>query len=139
MEHRVFVYGTLKRGFPNHDAWMKGFECLGPHRTVLAFPLLIGGRWFTIQMLPEPGCGHRVSGELYKVDDEGLALLDRLESVGESGGYTRQQIEVESLNGDIVANVWAYFKDRTLVDPVHDGPLETYLPDPRYVPARLRR
>jgi len=137
--HRVFIYGTLKRGFPNHDQWLRGINCLGPHRTVLAFPLLIGGPWYSIQMVPEPGRGLRVSGELYLLDDDGLARLDDLESVGQPSGYTRRQIDVEGLNGDICNNVWCYFKDRALVDPVHSEPLSRYDFDPRYVPAKLRQ
>ena len=138
MAHKVFVYGTLKRGFPNHDQWMAGFEYLGAYRTMLAYPLLIGGPWFTIQMLPEPGCGHRVDGELYRVDDDGLALLDQLESVGKADGYTRQVIDVESSSNQVETGVWTYFKERSYVDPVHGAPLKCYQLDPRYVPARLR-
>ena len=138
MRQKVFIYGTLKRGFPNHDEWMSGFACLGPHRTLLAFPLVIGGGWYSVQMLPEPGRGLRVSGELYGMDEDGLGLLDRLEGVGQTGGYVRRQIDVEALNGDIVKNVWTYFKDRALVDPIHSQPLSHYELDPRYVPDRLR-
>ncbi len=117
---------------------MCNVECLGPCRTVLAFPLLIGGPWYSIQMLPEPGRGYRVSGELYKVNDEGLASLDELESLGKPHGYSRKVIDVDGLNRDIHANVWAYFKDRALIDPIHSEPLSRYDFDPRYVPDRLR-
>ncbi len=72
----VFVYGTLKRGFGNHH-WLAGAPFLGEaelHDVVLhdlgPFPMAV------------PGEG-TVRGELYAVDADGLARLDRLE------GYPR--------------------------------------------------
>jgi gamma-glutamylaminecyclotransferase len=56
--HRVFVFGTLKRGFPNHEG-MAGLTCLGHYRTVQAYPLVIAGQWFSPVMMPEPGGGIR--------------------------------------------------------------------------------
>ncbi len=138
MTDKVFIYGTLKRGFPNHAQCMTDYSCIGPVRTVLAFPLLIAGPWYSIQMLPEPGRGHRVSGELYEVDNDGLALLDGFESVGQPNGYTRKLIDVDGLTRDIHRNVWAYFKDRALIDPIHSEPLSRYDLDRRYVPDRFR-
>ena len=72
--HRVFVYGTLLAGEPNHDL-LAGARCLGPARTAPAFDLYSFG--------PYPGLvregGTAVAGELYEVDDATLARLDVLE------------------------------------------------------------
>ena len=34
MRHLVFVYGTLKKGFPNHDNYMESARRLGKYQTV---------------------------------------------------------------------------------------------------------
>ena len=56
----LFVYGTLKRGFPLHETGLSGARCLGPYRTVSKYPLYVAGPWFTPMMLDEPGTGMRV-------------------------------------------------------------------------------
>lgn len=80
--HLLFVYGTLKRGQANHhhmigarfaaDALMDGIELydLGP------FPMAIAGEG-------------RARGELFWVDGEQLAALDRFEGVPRL--YARRQ------------------------------------------------
>jgi hypothetical protein len=60
--HRVFVYGTLKRGEPNHH-WMtdtsKGFSrLLGVGRTVKKYPLVIATKYNIPFILDCPGRGH---------------------------------------------------------------------------------
>ena len=47
---------------------MAGLPCLGLYRK--AYPLVIAGRWFSPVKMPEPGVGHRVTGELYEVDNK---------------------------------------------------------------------
>lgn len=136
MAHRVFVYGTLKRGHANHALGPAGARPLGACRTVEPRPLVIGGKWFSPYLLDEPGNGHRVRGELVEVDAAGLAHLDRLEGVGVPGGYRRIEIAVETAQGETLA--FAYVRDRAGLAPIHDGPLEAYLPDPRYVPPDRR-
>lgn len=63
---RVFVFGTLKKGFPLHERGMHGARYLGAYRTVQRFPMLIAGPWFAPMMLDAPGLGLHVSGELMK-------------------------------------------------------------------------
>jgi gamma-glutamylaminecyclotransferase len=98
--HKVFVFGTLKRGFPNHDEGMAGLTCLGLYRTAQAYPLVIAGRWFSPVMMPEPGVGHCVTGELYEVDNEARERLDIIESVHLPTGYHRASIKVVRLKMD---------------------------------------
>jgi gamma-glutamylaminecyclotransferase len=130
--HKVFVFGTLKRGFPNHAEGMAGQTCLGAYRTTQPYPLVIAGRWFSPVMMPEPGVGHPVTGELYEVDDERLTLLDKLESVHLPDGYRRERIEVVSLENGSRASAWAYFKERRLVLEMHSSYLSEYT-DRHYV------
>ena len=74
----VFVYGTLKRGYPNHHAIAEHVLFVGRFRTAKAFPLVVGGRWFSRYLINEPGLGHEVVGEVFEVDALGLALIDQL-------------------------------------------------------------
>ena len=85
MPHRVFVYGTLLSGEPNHRV-LTGARFLGPARTVPAFELASLGPYPALV----PGGDVAVVGELYEVDDAGLARLDWLEGYPEL--YDRQEI-----------------------------------------------
>jgi gamma-glutamylaminecyclotransferase len=134
--HRVFVYGTLKRGFPNAEG-MNGAQFLGRFRTCDPFPLVIAGQWYTPVMLPERGTGHRVLGELYAVGDDTLAALDRLESTHLPTGYTREEIPIESLEDASIVTAWTYFKERSRVSIIHSEYLGDYQ-DRRYIPLSQR-
>ncbi len=136
--HRVFVYGTLKRGFP-YAAEMDGERLLGRYRTREAYPLVVGGRWFSPILIAEPGVGQRVFGEVYEVGDTMLAHLDGLEGTHHPLGYTRITIDIVSLDGAGEFEAWAYVKDRARIGVIHSHPMEEYRLDPRYVPAHLRR
>ena len=134
----VFVYGTLKRGFPYHESGMKHARFFGRCRTLEAYPLVVGGRWFSPILLAEPGVGRRVIGEVYQVDDAELAELDALEGGHLPTGYQRAAIAVEPVDGGAAFEAWSYFKDRADVDVIHADMLEEYALDPRYVPAEDR-
>ncbi|HRD76625.1 MAG TPA: gamma-glutamylcyclotransferase [Hyphomicrobiaceae bacterium] len=133
--HLVFVYGTLKRSFPNHG-YLDGQRFIGEARTVEAWPLIVQGRYFSPVVLPEPGVGHRVGGEIWEVDDACLTRLDELESIGKPTGYTRDQVKVVLTNGDIV-EAGIYFKARDRVTIPHTGYLTDYR-DCRYVASEDR-
>lgn len=133
---RVFVFGTLKKGFALHDRGLRGARCLGPCRMVERFPLLIAGPWFAPIMLDRPGTGHNVKGELYEVDAARLALLDRLESVGAPGNF-RRLVEVAPIEGGAACPAQAYMKSASLATPVHSEYLEDYQ-DRRFIPPERR-
>jgi gamma-glutamylaminecyclotransferase len=122
--HRVFVYGTLKRGFPYHEVGMKGHRFIGRCRTCDAFPLVVAGKWLSPILIAEPGVGHRV--------------FDDLEGTHLPIGYHRLMISVENVDGGAVLDAWTYVKDRSRIDVIHSDPLEEYHLDPRYVPASER-
>lgn len=135
--HRVFVYGTLKRRFPNDVAGMTNFRCRGRFRTVDAFPLVVGGKWFSPYLIAEPGVGHKVFGEVFEVDDQGLETLDRMEGTHVPNGYRRMRVAVEGEDGNAPCDAWTYVKDRATIDGIHSEPMEEYARDPRYViPAK---
>jgi gamma-glutamylaminecyclotransferase len=127
---RVFVYGTLKRGYANHSL-LEGAVPLGSARTCERWPLVIAGAWFVPCLLERRGSGHQVRGELYAVDGPTLRALDGLEGVGEPDGYDRRAIEVEQEPGGARLEVQVYFKREPLGE-IHGGWLEEYADD-RYV------
>lgn len=137
MIEQVFVYGTLKRGFPNHQL-MPTARFIGRAQTRDRYPLVVAGRWFSPVLLDEPGEGHHVRGELYEVDDVGLAALDELEGADLPVGYDRIRLEVVPEDGGEPTTVWTYAKPRIRLDRIHAGPLDEYRHDPRYVPGEAR-
>ena len=142
--HRVFVYGTLKRDFPNHDAWMKDHPCLGRFSTCVAFPLVVGGTWFSPYLIAEPGVGVPVFGEVFELDDRGLDVLDAIEGTDVPNGYRRIGIAVEDAGsggggGGAPFDAWTYVKDRAAIEGIHSGPMAEYTLDPRYVIPSKRR
>jgi gamma-glutamylcyclotransferase (GGCT)/AIG2-like uncharacterized protein YtfP len=86
MTHRVFVYGTLKRGYPNNPL-LEGSEFLGEAVTVPTYKMV---RTSFPVIMPDPS-GKPVSGEIFTVDDATLARLDQLEREGRS--YDRVMID----------------------------------------------
>ena len=94
MGYLVFVYGTLKKGFPNHDNYMESAKRLGKYKTIEKYPLVLCGARYVPCMIDSPGKGHHVEGELYEVDDECLNRIDALERIQDSDGYIRTVIRV---------------------------------------------
>ncbi len=66
----VFVYGTLKRGQPNHyllEAETNGKrEFCGNGRTKIKFPMVIASRYNVPYILDKPGDGDNVRGEVWR-------------------------------------------------------------------------
>ncbi|KAK2584816.1 hypothetical protein KPH14_007129 [Odynerus spinipes] len=81
--HRIFVYGTLKRGEPNHkliqDAANGYAKFLGLAKTTTTYPLIIATKYNIPFLLKKSGIGHHVIGEIYDVDSKMLTRLDELE------------------------------------------------------------
>lgn len=101
--HLVFVYGSLKRGFGNHKYF------LGSQRRVgWAVTHESGYKMFSLGGFPGVVRAKNklhVTGELYEVDSECLAALDRLESNGRMYQRVETQIETES---DDLSIAWMY-------------------------------
>ncbi|XP_074520785.1 gamma-glutamylaminecyclotransferase-like [Halichoeres trimaculatus] len=100
---RVFVYGTLKRGQPNNyrmfDLSNGKAELLASARTTQKYPLIIATKYNIPFLLNIPGEGHRVRGEIYKVDDKMLAFLDDFESCPHMYQRNLVKLEVEEWMG----------------------------------------
>ena len=95
--HRVFVYGTLKRGQSNHPL-LRDSHFLGPAITTKRYRMIAN----EFPVLLSFGNGLAVKGELYEVETETRNRLDRLERVREdgSGSYERRATDVHYWNGD---------------------------------------
>jgi gamma-glutamylaminecyclotransferase len=133
---RLFVFGTLKRGFPLHEKLMGDSRLVGAYRTVQRYPMLVAGPWFAPMMLNRPGEGLRVHGELYEIADASIATLDSVESVGQPGNQ-RISIDVEPLAGGLRVTAFVYMKAPELAVPAHTGYLDDYQ-DRRFVPPWCR-
>jgi len=71
--HRIFVYGTLRRGMPNHE--LIASSCfLGPAATTERFRMIAES--FPVLLSCRDGLA--VAGELYEVDTQTLGRLDIL-------------------------------------------------------------
>jgi gamma-glutamylaminecyclotransferase len=108
--HKVFVYGTLKRGHGNHRL-LEGSVFLGRdtlrtpgHFVSLGgFPGLVRTRDDLVQCTRAVP-GRQVGGEVYAVDDATLARLDRLE--GHPQFYERREVIVSGgMDGQ---TAWVY-------------------------------
>lgn len=100
-KHMVFVYGSLKQGFWNNDLLI-GSDFIGQGVTLDANYRMISLGGF-------PGVKHdgecSIAGELYCVNDEVFARLDRLES----NGYMYQRVETEVVDQDgELYSAWMY-------------------------------
>lgn len=127
MNHLVFVYGTLKQGFPNFHVNV-GRRVGGDFLTVLPHRLLVIGTDGLPWLLASDGSGERVLGQVYEVDDAGLARMDRLEQIDEAGWYRRERIRVVPREGGAELQPWVYFGDdaRVAREPLRFGPLAEY-------------
>ena len=126
---RLFVFGTLKAGFPNF-AINRGRRVPGRFRTEAAYPLFLVGERQVPWMLDAAGTGFAVLGELYDVDAPALREMDALERVGQPGGYVRQAIRVVAADiaGGVPLSVQAYLKPAHTLAPldIRLGPLADY-------------
>ncbi|WP_245459836.1 gamma-glutamylcyclotransferase family protein [Rhizobium leguminosarum] len=136
MTRNLFVFGTLKKGFPLHEQGLSRASFLGIFQIRQCYPMLIAGPWFAPMMFNEPGIGHRVIGELYEPDDDTIASLDRLESIGMPGNL-RVVLDVEPVAGGPICSALAYMKSRRLAHPVHSTYMRVY-EDRRFIPFDRR-
>lgn len=98
---QVFVYGTLKKGEPNHY-WLtnqeNGFaQFISSGKTETKFPLIIATKYNIPFLLNVPETGHNVYGEIYSVDEEMMKNLDDLEDYPEL--YDRNIFNVNGSDG----------------------------------------
>ena len=99
--HKVFVYGTLKKGGSNHyflkdsmflrETILKDHSIYAP--SMYGFPLLLEDK------------GGKVHGEVYKVNDITLRSLDMLESEGYLYNYNNHS-RIDKNKDKIKDGIW---------------------------------
>ena len=102
-KHLVFVYGTLRKGHCNHHL-LKDSCCYGVGSSEACFAMYLknGYPYVTSSEYRYP-----IVGELYSVDDDILAALDKFE--GHPRHYERREIPV--VMGKDRYNAWIYLRD----------------------------
>lgn len=86
--HRLFVYGSLKRGFRHHGL-LRGAPLERLARTATEYCLVLQGEYPALVAGGTAG----VEGELYGVSAELLAELDRFEGCPEL--YRRESVQLD--------------------------------------------
>jgi gamma-glutamylaminecyclotransferase len=100
---KLFVYGTLKRGFSN--SWLlDDAKFLGEYTTRYRYPMFKLEESFPYLQNTTVGIGKIVKGELYEIDD--FTDLDKFEDVPDL--YHKNMIWIR--NGDEFIFVYVYFK-----------------------------
>ncbi len=117
--HHVFIYGTLKRNYQNYHMISAHVTYVGRFRTQQDFPMVVGGRWFSPYLINEPGQGHQVIGEVFKVNDEGLHLLDELEGTHIADGYQRISTTADDTESSTLLHAWRYARVRGASERSH--------------------
>lgn len=129
MRSQVFVFGTLKEGFPNFDSNV-GVRVSGLFETVSRFPLYLVGERHSPWMVNAPGSGEHVIGQVFNVDANALQKMDALERVTEKDGYQRVVIKVRlcAAEHSPEQDVFAYLKHPKHLSTavIMRGPIKEY-------------
>lgn len=95
----VFIYGTLKRGLPNHKYLPAGMSFVRSMITVDPYPLVVGPHGVPFLLdLPGRSGAFRVQGELFSADADAVAFLDQFEGT-HTRFYRRVEVDVVDENG----------------------------------------
>lgn len=108
----LFVYGTLKQG-QSRNRYLAGQEFVGPARTQLFYRLYNLGSYPGLVSCAD---GLSITGELWKVSEACLEMLDRVEGCDE-GLYRREPVALAPPHDGIAAVTYLY-------QPGVDGLLE---------------
>lgn len=103
--HKIFVYGTLKKGFYFHEQFLGEDKSafLGKVMSGPSYSLYIDG----LPHLIEETTDKPVKGELYEINEKVLDTLDKLE--GHPLIYQRKVIDVYNESGE-KSLAWAYLR-----------------------------
>ncbi|XP_055690789.1 putative gamma-glutamylcyclotransferase CG2811 isoform X1 [Lutzomyia longipalpis] len=109
---RFFVYGTLKRGEPNHKLLTSPENGVGKFvgrgETTIKFPLVIGTRYNIPFLLNKRNTGNFVRGEIYEVDDTMVGKLDELEGYPDFYDREIQDIKLLDEGEEKILSCWVY-------------------------------
>jgi len=125
--HPVFVFGTLKEGYPNSST-NRGSRVSGEFLTKNRYPLYLVGERYSPWLVFSKGDGFQVRGQVFMVDEETLGGMDRLERIHQADGYRRVQIPVFSESTNEEMQVFVYVKPPEQLEGilVQLGPIAEY-------------
>ncbi len=123
----VFVFGTLKQGFPN-SSQNSGSRVSGEFLTKDRYPLYLVGERHSPWLVLSRGEGFQVRGQVFMVDDATLKVMDRLERIHQADGYRRVQMPVISESTSEEMQVFVYVKPAEQLEGmrVQLGPIAAY-------------
>lgn len=107
--HKVFVFGTLKEGFPNFKT-NKGIRYRGDFETKERYPLYLIGERFSPWLVLQAGEGYPVKGQVFDVSEDVLTEMDALERITAPDGYRKVIVPVICLESGEEINVLVYGK-----------------------------
>ena len=107
--HQIFVFGTLKEGFPNHKT-NSDRRLPGAFRTKNRYPLYLVGERFSPWLILDEGRGHNIKGQVFLLSDKALAAMDQLERIAEPDGYRRIELIAVSQESGEELTAYAYGK-----------------------------
>lgn len=106
---KVFVYGTLKEGFGNHNFFLGDAKKLGKAKSVGKWAMIGTDMSFPYLLNRDTKDGMNINGEVYEVTPAELEALDRLEGV--PSHYKKAYMYVEYEDKTLVSeNVLVYVK-----------------------------
>jgi len=127
----LFVYGSLKKGFDNHNLLSKYAKRLGRALTIKKFGMFedsFGNYPYLV-----PITHSRIHGELYEITRR--ELMDRIDEFeGAPEYYERKKIEVKSHHG--VQRAFVYIQPSTEA-PIDQEPLNEWTDNTAYKVKRL--
>lgn len=127
----LFVYGSLKKGFDNHNLLKKYAKRLGVARTIKKFGMFEDSFGNYPYLVPIPHT--QVYGELYEIQRKDL--MDKIDTFeGSPEYYERKKIEVKSHHG--IKRAFVYIQPNTSV-PKDQKPLKEWKNDTQYKVKRL--
>ena len=113
----IFVYGTLKKDFHNHH-YLEDAEFICGATTKEKYPMVNVEEYFPY-LINKKGIGYHIKGELYKIDEAVLSMLDILEGYPEL--FMREKIPITSFGIEVDATVYfvkekIYYQDIELLE-----------------------
>jgi len=127
----LFVYGSLKKGFDNHNLLSKSAKRLGKAHTVKKFAMFEDSFGNYPYIIDTPVS--KINGELYQITRaELMQRIDEFE--GAPDFYIRKKIEVKSHHG--IKRAFVYVKSNAVL-PTNKQPLKEWTNNTDYKIERL--
>lgn len=119
---KVFVYGTLKRGYGNNHL-LKFATFLGKATTADNWSMIGEGNSFPYVLHTDDILGMQITGEVYEVDSWTLKSLDRLEGIPHH--YKHEKVEV-FYDDNVVEEVTMYVKAKVTKEDLLATPIKSF-------------